>query len=152
MLTREQARGEILGYYVLYNIKSNSTLVNRTVDGKETTLYVITSLKEFTLYEFAMQAFNSKGVSQKSSVVEKKTDEDSKFIWFGYFVISHVYWSWATFAKANQFSLNFNYLCAVCNWLACWLSHSDFSRNLVVLSWIAATATQALCYSSTFQP
>ena len=82
MLTREQARGEILGYYVLYNIKSNSTLVNRTVDGKETTLYVITSLKEFTLYEFAMQAFNSKGVSQKSSVVEKKTDEDSKFILF----------------------------------------------------------------------
>ena len=80
MLTRTEARGEILGYYVLYNLKSNSTLVNRTVDGKETTSYVITSLKKFTSYEFAMQAFNSKGVSQKSSVLGKKTDADSKFI------------------------------------------------------------------------
>lgn len=80
MLLREQARGDILGYYVLYNRKSNSTLVNRTVDGKETTSYVITSLKKFTSYEFAMQAFNSKGVSEKSSPLEKKTDEDSKFI------------------------------------------------------------------------
>lgn len=80
MLTREEARGEILGYYVLYNIKSNPTLVNRTVDGKETTSYLITSLNKFTSYEFAMQAFNSKGVSQKSSVVKKKTNEDSKFI------------------------------------------------------------------------
>ena len=80
MLTREQARGEILGYYVLYNIKCNPTLANRKVDGKETTSYVISSLKEFTSYEFAMQAFNSKGVSQKSSVLEKRTDEDSKFI------------------------------------------------------------------------
>lgn len=80
MLTREEARGEILGYYVLYNIKSNPTLVNRTVDGKEATSYLITLLKKFSLYEFAMQAFNSKGVSQKSSVVEKKTNEDSKFI------------------------------------------------------------------------
>lgn len=80
MLSKEEARGDILGYYVLYNIKSNSTLVNRTVDGKETTSYVITSLKEFTSYEFAMQAFNSKGVSEKSSKLEKKTDEDSKFI------------------------------------------------------------------------
>ena len=79
MLPRTEARGEILGYYVLYNIKSNPTLVNRTVDGKETTSYVITSLKKFTSYEFAMQAFNSKGVSQKSSVLEEKTDEDSKF-------------------------------------------------------------------------
>jgi len=80
VLTRDQARGEILGYYVLYNIKSNPTLANRTVDGKETTSYEISSLKEFTSYEFAMQAFNSKGVSQKSSVLEKRTDEDSKFI------------------------------------------------------------------------
>ncbi|XP_020628955.1 neogenin-like [Orbicella faveolata] len=76
VLTREQARGEILGYYVLYNIKCNPTLANRKVDGKETTSYVISSLKEFTSYEFAMQAFNSKGVSQKSSVLEKRTDED----------------------------------------------------------------------------
>ena len=80
MLPRTEARGEILGYYVLYNIKSNPTLVNRTVDGKETTSYVITSLKKFTSYEFAMQAFNSKGVSQKSLFVERKTDDDSKFI------------------------------------------------------------------------
>ena len=80
MLTKKQAKGEILGYYVLYNIKDNATLVNRTVDGKETTSYVITSLKEFTIYEFAMQAFNSKGVSQTSSVLEKTTDQDSKFI------------------------------------------------------------------------
>lgn len=152
MLTREEARGEILGYYVLYNIKSNPTLVNRTVDGKETTSYLITSLKKFTSYEFAMQAFNSKGVSQKSSVVKKKTNEDSKFIWFIYFVISHIHWSSATLAKANRFFLNFNYLCAVCNWLACWLSQLDFSRNLVVLSWVAATAFWALCYSSIFQP
>ena len=79
MLTEEQARGEILGYYVLYNRKGNATLVNRTLDGKETTSYLITSLKEFTSYEFAMQAFNSKGVSQKSSALEKTTDEDSEF-------------------------------------------------------------------------
>ena len=80
MLTEKEARGEILGYYVLYNIKDNSTVVNRTVDGKATTSYVITSLKKFTSYEFAMQAFNSKGASQKSSVLEKQTDQDSKFI------------------------------------------------------------------------
>jgi len=76
----EQARGEILGYYVLYNIKNIPTLVNKTIDGKETTSYVIASLKEFTLYEFAMQAFNSKGVSPKSPVLEKRTDQDSKFV------------------------------------------------------------------------
>ena len=69
-----------MGYYVLYNRKDNLTLVNRTVDGKETTSYVITSLKEFTTYEFAIQAFNSKGVGQKSSALKKTTDEDSKFI------------------------------------------------------------------------
>lgn len=79
MLRKEQARGEILGYYVLYNRKGSETLVNITVDGKETTSFLITSLKEFTSYEFAMQAFNSKGVSEKSSVSEKTTEEDSKF-------------------------------------------------------------------------
>ena len=76
----EQARGEILGYYVLYNIKNIPTLVNRTIDGKETTSYVITSLKKFTSYEFAVQAFNIKGVSPKSPVLEERTDQDSKFI------------------------------------------------------------------------
>ena len=80
-----------MGYYVLYNVKDNSTLVNRTIDGKETTSYVITSLKEFTSYEFAMQAFNIKGVSPKSSVLEKTTDQDSKFICFRYFVYYHTY-------------------------------------------------------------
>lgn len=113
MLTKEEARGAILGYYVLYNRKGNTTLVNRTVDEKETTSHVITSLKEFTSYEFAIQAFNGKGAGNESSTLEKKTDQDSKFISFQYF-ISHI----SNLECNLQMQANFHSIstfCTVCN-------------------------------------
>ncbi|KAJ7386413.1 Protein sidekick-2 [Desmophyllum pertusum] len=64
MLTKEQARGAILGYYLSYKTElGNDVWVNRTVDGGDTTSYLVTSLKKFTSYKFIMQAFNSKGAS-----------------------------------------------------------------------------------------
>lgn len=78
MLTKEEARGAILGYYVLYRKSYNAIWENITVNGKNTTSVLVTSLDEFTLYKFAIQAFNSKGVSIVSNPLEKKTAEDSK--------------------------------------------------------------------------
>ena len=79
MLTKEEAKGVILGHYVLYKLEAeNEPLVNRTVDGKDITSYLVTSLKRFTSYEFSMQAFNSKGVSFQSPVLVTKTNEDGK--------------------------------------------------------------------------
>ena len=51
---------------------------NQTVPGKETTSYVVTSLEKYTSYQFSMQAFNSKGVTNESTSVEKRTDQDGK--------------------------------------------------------------------------
>ena len=80
MLTKEQARGAILGYYLSYKTEQvNGVWVNRTVDGADTTSYLVTSLKKFTSYKFVMQAFNSKGASPQSAAMVKKTDQDSKF-------------------------------------------------------------------------
>ena len=76
MLTKEEAKGAILGYYVLYKLEAESQpLVNRTADGKDITSYLLTSLKKFTSYEFSIQAFNSKGVSVRSPVFVRKTNE-----------------------------------------------------------------------------
>ena len=83
MLTKQQARGAILGYYILYRVKANpeQPWENKTVDGADTTSYVVAPLNEFTLYQFAMQAFNSKGASDPTSPpLEKETDEHSEFI------------------------------------------------------------------------
>ncbi|KAJ7386427.1 hypothetical protein OS493_008552 [Desmophyllum pertusum] len=77
MLTKEQARGAILGYYLSYKTElDNDVWVNRTVDGGNITSYLVTSLKKFTSYKFVMQAFNSKGASPQSAAVVKKTDQD----------------------------------------------------------------------------
>lgn len=78
MLTKEEARGAVQGYYVLYRKKAN-VWENKTVNGKETTSFLVTPLEKFTLYEFAMQAFNIKGVSDLSTTLEETTAEDSKF-------------------------------------------------------------------------
>ena len=81
MLSKQDARGEIQGYYILYKRKNDPQLPwkNRTVNRKETTSKVVTSLKKFTSYEFAIQAFNNKDVSVKSDIIETKTDQDGKF-------------------------------------------------------------------------
>jgi len=76
MLTKEEARGAILGYHILHEKTGSGTKENQTVHGKETTSFLVTSLDEFTSYQFSMQAFNSKGVSNESAAVEKTTDED----------------------------------------------------------------------------
>ncbi|XP_022799391.1 neogenin-like [Stylophora pistillata] len=78
MLSKQDARGEIQGYYILYKRKNDPQLPwkNRTVNRKETTSKVVTSLKKFTSYEFAIQAFNNKDVSVKSDIIETKTDQD----------------------------------------------------------------------------
>ncbi|XP_078355118.1 protein sidekick-1-like isoform X20 [Oculina patagonica] len=75
MLTKEEAKGAIQGYYVLYRKPAN-VWENKTVNGKETTSLLVTSLEKFTFYEFAMQAFNSKGVSNLSTNLEETTAED----------------------------------------------------------------------------
>ena len=80
MLSKDQARGAVLGYNISYKTELGYDVwVNRTVDGGDTTSYMVTSLKKFTSYKFVMQAFNSKGASPPSGAVVKKTDQDSKF-------------------------------------------------------------------------
>ncbi|KAL9951228.1 hypothetical protein ACROYT_G043852 [Oculina patagonica] len=78
MLTKEEARGAIKGYYVLYRKPADpaNEWENKTVNGKENTSFLVTPLEKFTPYEFAMQAFNSKGVSDLSTTVEETTAED----------------------------------------------------------------------------
>jgi len=79
MITKEQARGAILGYFVLYKKTVSRSKENQTVLGKETSSFLVTSLEEYTSYQFSMQAFNSKGVSNVSAPLERTTDEDSKW-------------------------------------------------------------------------
>ena len=79
MLTKEQARGATLGYFILYKKTDSGSKENQTVLGKEITSFLLTSLKEYTPYQFSMQAFNSKGVSNESAPLERRTDEDSKW-------------------------------------------------------------------------
>jgi len=80
VLIKEQARGAILGYYVLHKKTGSGSRQNQTVPGKETTSFLVTSLEEHTAYQFSMQAFNSKGVSNESAPLERMTDEDSKLL------------------------------------------------------------------------
>ena len=89
MLTKQEARGAILGYYVLYRekVSPEPQWENKTVDGANTTSYVVAPLNEFTTYQFAMQAFNSKGASDPTSPpLEKATDEHSEFILLSLFL------------------------------------------------------------------
>ena len=78
MLSNETARGAILGYYVFYRVKNTTPWSNKTVDGAGATSLLVGSLNEHTTYEFAMQAFNRKGVSNLSALVEKTTDQHSE--------------------------------------------------------------------------
>lgn len=82
MLAKQDARGAILGYYILYKRKSEPKVSwkNRTVDRAEATSLVLASLDEYTSYQFAIQAFNSKGVSGRSKIVERKTDGGGKLL------------------------------------------------------------------------
>lgn len=76
MLTEQDARGAIMGYYILYKRKREpeASWKNGTVDRAETTSLVLASLDEYTSYQFAIQAFNRKGVSGRSEIVERMTD------------------------------------------------------------------------------
>ena len=90
MLSKVKARGAILGYYVFYRVINSTALwENKTVDGAKTTSLLVGPLNEHTTYEFAMQAFNAKGVSNLSALVEKTTDQHSEcylsFILFDHF-------------------------------------------------------------------
>lgn len=85
MLSKDKARGAIFGYYVLYRVNSTPTWINETVEGAETTSLLIEPLNEHTTYEFAMQAFNSKGVSIVSALVEKTTNQHSECYFNFYF-------------------------------------------------------------------
>ena len=78
MLSKDKARGAIMGYCVLHRVKNTPTWTNESVDGAEKTSLLVGSLNEHTTYEFAMQAFNSKGVSNLSALVEKTTDQHSE--------------------------------------------------------------------------
>ena len=82
MLAKQDAKGAILGYYILYKRKSEPKVSwkNRTVDRAETTSLVLASLDEYTSYQFAIQAFNRKGVSGRSEIVERKTDGGGKLL------------------------------------------------------------------------
>ena len=76
MLTEQDARGAIMGYYILYKRKREpeASWKTGTVDRAETTSLVLASLDEYTSYQFAIQAFNRKGISGRSEIVEKMTD------------------------------------------------------------------------------
>ena len=52
MLTKQDARGAILGYYILYKRKSEpeASWKNRTVDRADTTSLLLMSLDEYTSY------------------------------------------------------------------------------------------------------
>ena len=80
MVTKQDARGAILGYYILYKRKSEpeASWKNRTVDRADTTSLLLVSLDEYTSYQFAIQAFNRKGVGGRSEIVERETDEGGK--------------------------------------------------------------------------
>ena len=82
MLAKQDAKGAILGYYILYKRKSEPKVSwkNRTVDRAETTSLVLASLDEYTSYQFAIQAFNRKGVSGRSEILERKTDGGGKLL------------------------------------------------------------------------
>lgn len=82
MLAKQDARGAILGYYILYKRKSKLKVSwkNRTVLRAETTSLVLASLDEYTSYQFAIQAFNRKGVSGRSDIMEWKTDGGGKLL------------------------------------------------------------------------
>ena len=76
MLAKQDARGAIVGYYILYKRKSEPKISwkNKTVDRAETTSLVLASLDEYISYQFSIQAFNRKGVSSRSEIVERKID------------------------------------------------------------------------------
>ena len=78
MLRKDKARGAILGYYVLHRVNSTPPWVNKTVDGAETTSLLVGPLNEHTTYEFSIRAFNGKGVSNLSALVEKTTHQHSE--------------------------------------------------------------------------
>ena len=44
------------------------------------TFLVLASLDKYTPYQFAIQAFNSKGVSDRSEIEERNTDEDGELL------------------------------------------------------------------------
>ena len=67
-----------MGYYVFYRIKNTAPWTNKTVDRAGATSLLVGSLNEHTPYEFAMQAFNGKGVSNLSALVEQTTDQHSE--------------------------------------------------------------------------
>ena len=78
MLSKDIARGAVLGYYVLHRLNSTPPWINKTVDRAELTSLLVGPLNEHTSYEFAMQAFNSKGASHLSASVRKTTDQPSE--------------------------------------------------------------------------
>ena len=67
-----------MGYYVLHRLNSTPLWINKTVDRAELTSLLVGPLNEHTSYEFAMQAFNSKGASHLSASVRKTTDQHSE--------------------------------------------------------------------------
>ena len=95
MLSKDKATGAILGYYVLHRAKSTPPWENKTIDEPGATSLLVEPLNEHTTYEFAMQAFNSKGVSKLSALMEKTTDQDSKchytYIFYNFYLFNYLF-------------------------------------------------------------
>ena len=91
MLSKDKARGAILGYYVLHRVRNTPPWENETIDEPGATSLLVEPLNEHTTYEFAMQAFNGKGVSKLSALVEKTTDQHSKCDYTHIFFITFIY-------------------------------------------------------------
>ena len=95
MLSKDKARGAILGYYVLHRAKSTLPWENKTIDEPGATSLLVEPLNEHTTYEFAMQAFNSKGVSKLSALMEKTTDQDGKcyytYIFYNFYLFHYLF-------------------------------------------------------------
>ena len=95
MLSKDKARGAILGYYVLHRAKSTLPWENKTIEEPGATSLLVEPLNEHTTYEFAMQAFNSKGVSKLSALMEKTTDQDSKcyytYLFYSFYLFNYLF-------------------------------------------------------------
>ena len=95
MLSKDKARGAILGYYVLHRAKSTPPWENKTIDEPGATSLLVEPLNKHTTYEFAMQAFNSKGVSKLSALMEKTTNQDGKcyytYIFYNFYLFHYLF-------------------------------------------------------------
>ena len=81
-LSSDYSNGNITKYAVCYNDKtsSSSCISNKTIEGADTTMIVLTGLNEATTYYIGVQAATKIGFGKLGIVKSNKTLEDSKCV------------------------------------------------------------------------